>query len=168
MGKFEVSLNDGQHKLLSGISGQWQGTARTWFEGDDPVDESPIAGTIRSILEGRFALHEYNSTFQGKPLSGMAIYGYDLRHNQWQSVLIDSFHMSTGIMFLQGNSTDEIAFTGTYSSLEPEPQHWGWRIELKQDNPDHLQITSYNITPAGESARAVEIDYKRLKVEPVN
>ena len=162
MGKFQDSLNDGQHKLLTGILGQWQGTAKTWFEGDDPVDESPISGTIRSILEGRFALHEYNGTFQGKPLSGMAIYGYDLQHNQWQSVLIDSFHMSTGIMFLQGDSSNEIAFTGKYSSLEPEPQDWGWRIELKQDGPDHLVITSYNITPAGESARAVEIDYKRI------
>ena len=59
MSKFQDSLNDGQHKLLSGISGAWQGTAKTWFEGEDPVDESPIAGTIRPILEGRFALHEY-------------------------------------------------------------------------------------------------------------
>jgi hypothetical protein len=163
MGKFETSLQEGQHKLLGSITGHWQGTARTWFEGEDPVDESSISGSIRPILDGRFALHEYTGTFQGKPLSGMAIYGYDFLHNQWQSVLIDSFHMSTGILFLQGGSTSEISFTGSYDSGEPEAPKWGWRIELKTESPDHLLITSYNITPEGESSRAVEIDYNRVK-----
>ncbi|RYY26579.1 MAG: DUF1579 domain-containing protein [Chitinophagaceae bacterium] len=162
MGKFETSLAEGQHKLLTAISGRWEGIAKTWFEGDEPVDESAITGSIRPALDGRFALHEYSGAFQGKPLNGIAIYGYDLRVNEWQSVLMDTFHMSTGIMFLKGGSTEDITFTGSYSSLEPEPQTWGWRIELKQEHPDQLLITSYNITPAGESARAVEINYHRI------
>src|SRR5687768_6019085 len=114
MGKFENSLIDGQHKMLSEILGDWEGTASTWFEPGDPVDQSPISGSIRPVLEGRFALHEYTGSFQGKPLSGITIYGYDLQRNQWQSVLIDSFHMSTGIMFLQGGATEQMTFNGTY------------------------------------------------------
>lgn len=162
MGKFETSLQEGQHKLLSAITGQWQGKSRTWFDGRDPVDESSISGSIRPVLDGRFAVHEYNGTFQGKPLSGMAIYGFDFLHNQWQSVLIDSFHMSTGILFLQGGATDTLSVTGNYDSGEPDAPKWGWRIELQQESPDQLLITSYNITPEGEATRAVEIDYRRV------
>ena len=29
--------------------------------------------------------------------------------------------------------------------------------------PDHLTIAHYNISPAGEEAKAVEIDYERVK-----
>ncbi|RYF94051.1 MAG: DUF1579 domain-containing protein, partial [Chitinophagaceae bacterium] len=36
MAKFENSLTDGKHKLLSALSGDWEGTASTWFEPGDP------------------------------------------------------------------------------------------------------------------------------------
>jgi len=40
-----------QHGHLFQLVGDWQGTARTWFEPGKIGDESPIAGSIRPILD---------------------------------------------------------------------------------------------------------------------
>jgi hypothetical protein len=163
MGKFELSLENGQHRLLSRLEGKWQGTATTWFEPGDPVDVSTIEGIIRPVLDGRFMMHEYESSFQGKPLTGISTFGYDLQKNQWQSTLMDTFHMSTGIMLLEGRGTNEMIFLGSYESQEPVPQKWGWRVEITLPDDDHLLLTSFNITPDGQATKAVEIKYQRKR-----
>jgi Protein of unknown function (DUF1579) len=95
---------------LSKLVGEWSGTARTWLEPGVVCDESQITGTIRPILDGRFVLHEYSGSMAGKPLSGMAIYGFDMVTNKFQSAWIDSFHMSTGIMFSEGERARSLQF----------------------------------------------------------
>jgi hypothetical protein len=163
MGMFETSLNDGQHLQLSQFCGRWAGTMSTWFEEDVLADRSDIKGNIRPVLGGRFAMHEYESSFQGKPLIGLSIYGFDLQKQKWQSVLIDSFHMSTGIMFSEGESTRDFSVTGSYDSYDAEPQKWGWRTEILLPDPKQLVIRYYNITPDGIESKAVEILYQRLE-----
>ena len=162
MSKFQTSLENGPHKLLAGLEGTWEGTNRTWFEPDVIADESPISGTIRLVLDGRFAVHEYKSSFQGKPSSGMTIYGYDLQKQRWQSILIDSFHMSTGIMFQEGNSDPAINVLGSYDGSEPDGPKWGWRTEINIGDTGNLTITSYNIEPSQAEQKAVEISYHRV------
>jgi hypothetical protein len=161
MGKFEVSLQEGQHSALAQLAGEWQGTVRTWFEPEKLADESPIEGTVRLVLDGRFAMHEYHSTMQGKPYSGITIWGYNLQKERWQSVLIDSFHMSTGVMFSEGTSGKAINVLGSYGGDKPGEEIWGWRSEIKQSHQDELIFTSYNITPTGDEAKAVEVVYQR-------
>ena len=41
-------------------------------------------------------------------------------------------------------------------------ERWGWRTEVSQPDPEHLDIRMFNITPAGEEALAVEVNYTRL------
>ena len=56
-----VSRVDGPHALLPRLVGSWEGTARTWFRPGELGDESRVCGTIRTVLGGRFALHEYHA-----------------------------------------------------------------------------------------------------------
>ena len=90
--KLENSKASGAHFQLSKLVGEWEGTARTWFEPGTVADESPVRGTMRLILDGRFIMHEYKGSFGGKPLEGMAIYGYHLDLEKFQCAWIDSFH----------------------------------------------------------------------------
>ena len=64
---FANSIQNGNHKLLSRLTGEWEGSTKTWFELDVLADESPMQGTIKSILGGRFMMHEYKGSLQGKP-----------------------------------------------------------------------------------------------------
>ncbi|WP_207426155.1 DUF1579 domain-containing protein [Pedobacter sp. SYSU D00535] len=162
MEKFETSKSSGEHKQLASLVGKWTGITKVWFEPDVLADESPASGTISLILDGRFVLHEYKGSMSGKALEGLAIFGYDLQNNKFQSAWIDSFHMGTGIMFSEGPHQEKsFAVTGSYGSREMS-ERWGWRTEIDLRSEDELYITMFNISPSGEEAKATETVYKRI------
>ena len=163
--KFETSKTEGVHFTLSRLIGEWEGTATTWFEPNTIADQSPVNGKMRSILDGRFIMHEYSGSFGGKPLNGVAIYGYQLALGKIQCAWIDSFHNGTAIMFSEGKRNDtNLSMLGSYVYISPEEeQYWGWRTEIDIVNDDELKITAYNISPQGEEVKATETLYKRVR-----
>lgn len=160
---FDASKATGKHLQLRQLEGHWTGTTRTWFEPGQLADESPMRGTLRAVVGGRFLLHEYQGNLNGKPLEGMTLYGFHLGSGKFQCAWVDTFHMGTGMMFSEGESTTKgFSVLGHYGTIE-YGETWGWRTEVELINPDQLVITSYNISPAGEEAKATETVYYRQK-----
>ncbi len=162
--KFKNSKTDGVHFKLSQLAGEWHGTAKTWFEPDKVADESPVKGTIRVIMDGRFIIHEYKGSFGDKPLEGINIIGYNLSLNKFESAWIDSFHTGTALMFSEGKRDDNnLSVLGSYAYVTPETeQHWGWRTNIEMVNDNEIKIVAYNISPEGEETKATEIHYRRI------
>jgi hypothetical protein len=162
--KFETSKASGAHLQLSRLAGKWEGTAKTWFEPDSVADESPMAGTMKLVLDGRFIVHEYTGSMNGKPLEGLALYGYHLELQRFQSAWIDSFHNGSAIMFSEGTrGGDRMEVLGSYAYVSPEEeQKWGWRTDLQFVTDDELKITAYNVSPEGEEQKATEVVYRRV------
>ena len=158
--KFDESKASGVHHKLSQLAGDWEGVTRVYFdESGVPSDESPVSGTIRPVLDGRFMLHEYKGSFGGKPLEGIAIYGYDLSKETFQCAWADSFHMSTGILFSEDKSPDKLfSVLGSYAAGE---EHWGWRTEMSLAGGE-LIIKATNLTPQGEPAGGVETVLRKV------
>src|SRR5690606_21272590 len=163
--KFETSKETGAHFQLSRLVGEWEGTTKLWFEPGKLADESPVRGSMRLVLDGRFILHEYKGSQGGKTLEGIAFYGYHLGLNKFQSAWIDSFHTGSAIMFSEGNKGENnISMLGSYAYVTPEiEQYWGWRTTIEMISDDELLIIAYNVTPEGEEAQATKTVYKRVK-----
>lgn len=159
---FESSKANGAHYRLHQLAGEWEGVSRVFFdESGTPQDESPTRGTIRPILGGRFMLHEYKGSYGDKPLEGLALYGCDLATAQFQCAWIDSFHMSTGILFSQEKTSDKLFdVLGSYAA---GPERWGWRTEISLPNENTLIIKATNLTPGGEAAGGVETILQRVQ-----
>ena len=162
--KLEHSKANGPHLQLSRLEGNWEGTTKTWFDPAKLEDESPITGTMKLIFHGRFILHEYESSLGEKPLSGMAIIGFDLNTEKFQIAWVDTFHNGTAIMFSESKTANpDINVLGSYAYITPEiEQRWGWRTEIKVVNDYELIITAYNISPEGEESKATETAYKKI------
>ena len=162
--KLENSKTSGVHHQLSRLAGEWEGTSKTWFEPTVVADESPVRGTMRLLLDGRFILHEYTGSFTGKPLQGLNIFGYHLGLKKFQTAWIDSFHNDTALMFSEGTRGSEaFKVLGGFTYITPEEeQQWGWRTEVEILSDDEVLITAYNISPEGEESKATELRYKRI------
>ena len=163
--KLEDSKANGVHQQLARLVGNWEGTSKVWFEPGEPVDESPVTGTMRAVLDGRFILHEYQSKFGDKPLEGLALYGYHLELEQYQSAWVDSFHNNSAIMFSKGERKDPaFSMLGSYVYVTPEQElQGGWRTQIDVLSDDEIVITAYNIMPGEAETKATEIVYKRKK-----
>jgi hypothetical protein len=162
--KLNDSKLNGSHFQLSRLVGDWKGTTKTWFDPSKLEDESPITGTMRLILDGRFIMHEYQSSFGDQSLSGIAIYGFDLNTQKYQCAWMDTFHNGTAIMFSKGNKGEEgINVLGSYAYITPETeQHWGWRTQLDIISDSEIMITAYNISPEGQETKATETNYSKV------
>jgi hypothetical protein len=165
MSKLEASLAPGgAHHFFSQLAGDWEGTVRTWFEPDVLADTSAISGSIRTVLGGRFALHEYSFELQGERYEALAILGFDLYKQRYTCAWVDSAHNGTTIMLSlspEGSGpAPRPSVLGSYPDGVGGPD-WGWRTEFAVDGPEHITIRHYNITPEGEEAIAVEIVYGR-------
>ncbi|MCW7474156.1 DUF1579 domain-containing protein [Leptospira levettii] len=161
--KFDTSLQEGAHKLLKQLLGQWQGSTKTWFEKDVLADESAAETTISSLLGGRFICLDTKSSLEGKPFEGKMIVGYDIPYQRYTSSWIDSFHMGTQIMLSSGpQKGNGFVMTGSYGNPEYGEDLWGWRTEFQILSESEFSLTTYNISPKGEEAKATETFFKKV------
>jgi hypothetical protein len=161
---FDASkLSGSPHHFFTQLAGTWKGTSKLWLEPDSLTDESPVQGSIQLVLDGRFALYLYEGSVEGEAQHGIFTFGYNTQLDRYEASWIDSFHNNTAIMFCEGSEKENgFQVLGSYTDPTGGPD-WGWRTEVVLEDKDHLTLTSYNITPEGEEAKATEVVLTRVR-----
>ena len=159
----ETVLSGSPHHFLAQLVGGWAGQTRTWLEPDGVPILSQMQGSFQLLLNGRFVLFLYQSSLEGEQHHGMFTFGYNTTLDRFEASWVDSFHNQTAIMFCVGNATEDgFSVLGSYPDPTGGPD-WGWRTDVQLLDADHLVITAYNISPEGESAKAIESQLTRVK-----
>jgi len=149
-GQLDVDLAP-EHQLLGTLIGQWKGTTRLWLNPEDPPQISETLAVFRPLLGGLFVREEYEGFSFGEKHKGYRTYGFEVGRKTAVCSWVDSIHMSTGMMHLEGTiGGPRIALSGRYYAGENNDQY-GWRTVLEIDGKDRLKISQYNVMPDGES-----------------
>ena len=158
--------DDPPHRRLARMAGAWEGVCRLWFEHDMLAAESTQRGTLRSVLGGRFLLHDYVWDFDGRQYAGLALLGHDVDARRWECAWVDSFHTGTAILHARSELADDagpFAVLGLYGDgRQPSGPACRWRTVIEQPEDDRLRIVLTNLSPSGEEARAMDVDYRRV------
>jgi len=166
----EMSKLNENHKLLSGLDGNWNYTIKFWMNPDPNAKPQESKGTAvrKSMMGGRYFVMDVSGKMEmpgedGKmkdvQFKGMGVEGYDNVKKKFVGSWIDN--MGTGIQFSEG-TYDPATKTFTYTSeMEPVP---GMKTQVREllkiaDN-DHMMFEWYE-NQAGQEKKTMEIAYTR-------
>ena len=143
------------------IDGKWQGRNHLWLYPGDPVRESDTTAEIRTIANGHFTEMHYHWADDGKPQDGLMVLGQPNEDGDVEAFWLDSWHMQGSFMHCRGgvDSDGTVSVKGSYPA--PPGPDWGWELSVGPEVDGTFLFRMYNITPEGEKALAVEVNYSR-------
>jgi len=101
--------------LLETLVGDWEGVYNLWLEPGTLRGESAVRATIRSVLKGRYVVHDYEWADQGAPQQGTMLLGQD-GESVWQMAWVDTWRTGRSIMSCTGAASPEATGLGSYDS----------------------------------------------------
>jgi Protein of unknown function (DUF1579) len=166
----ELSKLNENHKLLSGLDGNWNYTIKFWMNPDPNAKPEESKGTAvrKSIMDGRFSIMDVTGKMEmpgpdGKKkemtFKGHGIEGYDNVKKKFVGSWIDN--MGTGIMFSEGDydpATKTFTYTSEFEAIPGMKQQI--REVLKIVDNNHMAFEWYE-NQGGQEKKTMEINYTR-------
>jgi hypothetical protein len=151
------------HKLLSGLVGEWTSVTKMWMAPGQPPQESTGTASNTLIMGGRYLQSVHKSVVMGMPFEGLGTTAYDNLTGSFVSTWVDN--MSTGI-FYQTGSYDAASRTFVYRGEMADPMAPAKRLPVRTTlrlvNADTYAFEWYE-SHDGHEARTLEVTYKRKK-----
>lgn len=149
------------HEVLAKGAGEWKADITMWMDPAMAPTQSQGTSKCEMIFDGRYFHGTFEGTYDGKPMHGMELSGYDNAKKEFFSTWIDN--MGTGIMHLKG-TYDEASKTLNYSGVMTDPM--GNDVKVREvvkhldDNTMHFEMY---MDHQGQEFKTMEIKYTRVK-----
>lgn len=143
-------------------AGPWSGTNMLQDPEHMAPETTPSTLAVVPVLGGRFVRLDYTWSYRGQPQEGSLLIGFQEKAELVTCHWIDTFHVGSKVMVLQGlaPSGPTVSLLGSYEA--PPGPDWGWKIEITADGGEPLKIVMYNLWPeGGREDLAVEAVYMR-------
>ncbi len=140
--------------------GTYDVTGKMWSAPGGPAATMNAEATVEVILDGRYLLEHFSSTFQGMPFKGVLLMGYDNVAQQYWNLWIDS--MSTGYSLATGEEDAEgaIAMAGTMRDVMT-PKGRPYRSVTRHDADGSFTVSMYDSLPDGSEFQVMELNYRK-------
>ncbi len=164
MKKYEAAAKPGdQHKMLSGIAGNWNYVSKMWDAPGGEPQESKGKTDFKMILGGRWLQQQFKGKAMGQNFEGMGLIGYDNVKGKFESIWLDT--MSTGAMRSDGTYDDQtktLKDSGTMSCPISADKTQEFRSELQFLSNKKLIFSMFGKGPTdGPEFKMMEITYTR-------
>lgn len=159
----DAAINPGPvHEKLMKLAGSWETSTSMEMQGIPP---SKTAGTvtINASLDGRFLQESGAGEMMGVPTKDFKMWGYNGASKKYEGIW--AWTMSTGFLYLKGNSTDNGKTVDWDAWFDNES---GEREELKVRtmfvDEDHFTVKLFAGTmPDGSPGPVMVTEYSRRK-----
>lgn len=149
------------HQLLAKGVGEWKADITMWMDPSQPPTTSQGTSTGEMIMDGRYFQGKYEGTYNGQPMHGMEISGYDNAKKEFFSTWIDNF--GTGIMHLKG-TYDEAAKTLNYAGTMTDPMGNEVKVrEVMKYLDDYTMHFEMYMEQQGSEFKTMEIKYTKVR-----
>lgn len=150
-------------EILEKLVGKWRGINRlhtVWIP-ENPVRETESRAIVELTARGRFLKIEYDWTFEESVQEGLILIGDEKDSDSIKAFWIDSWHLSDKFMVSEGFRDEDGAISVKGFYAVPDHPDWGWRTIIEPEKGDTFKITMFNVSPEGEEALAVEMEFNR-------
>lgn len=149
-----------EHAELAKGVGSFDVKGRMWDMAG--VEGEPMTATAqtRMVMDGRFLVQDYQSSFGGFPFEGMMLMGYDNVAKEYWSVWIDS--ASTGCVMSRGRERADgrIDLKGTVrDAITPDGRPMRFVTWDRGDGTSVLEM--YDSLEDGREAKVMELTYTK-------
>ena len=147
-------------ELKRTLVGSWRGTKHLYLE---PPPAAPLSSTsslaVSEVAGGSFLQFNYEWTYEGEPQAGVLLVGAD-EENAASAAWVDSFHMSSKILFSTGHAAEgAVDVRGSYAA--PPGPDWSWQTVIRAGSANELEVVMHNTSPEGQEDLAVQAKFTR-------
>lgn len=153
-----MTLNEIENRIV----GEWAGENILHLGWLVPPEYYSATGlTASKAVGGKFLRLSYTWAHENEPHEGLLLVCFDAKEQICHATWMDSWHQSNKPMALAGKISDagDLELLGAYQV--PNNPDWIWRIVVRSQAANNLQIEMYNRSPEGAEDLAVQAEYER-------
>jgi hypothetical protein len=151
-----------EHSSLAKLAGDYTTATKFFMQPGATPAESTGTAKLSMTLDGRFLVEDDTGTFMGQSIKGFKMVGYNNASKRYEGVW--TYTMATGIMTLNGTSTDGGKTLNFVASFDGEGgKKETLQIVMKQTDDDHFVVELSGKLPDGKPGPRLVTTYSRNK-----